>query len=336
MISLVTGGTGFLGRHVVGRLASGGATVRCLVRATSNIDGLRNFVGPQSWSRIETTVGDLTDARGLKSALEGVDVVYHLAAGMTGAASTLVLNSVIPTRVLAEAAAQADVRRFVLVSSLGVYGAGELRPWDTLDESCPIDKHPHRRDTYSYTKILQESACRDVADRTGLPLVIVRPGVIIGPGRGALSTRIGLTFAGRTIRIGGSRLLPYTYVENCAAAICSAGTAPGVTGETFNIIDDELPSVSAVLNAYRRCGKRLPTMWFPQAAIGPVSSLYEWYHRYSNGQVPGVLTRYRTDAFWKPLRFSNRNATTKLNWKPHVPMAEALERAITGPASGSA
>lgn len=335
MIAFITGGTGFLGRRVVRCLAADGHHVRCLVRATSNVDDLHDFLGDALWSKVEIIHGDLSDRSSFEHALRGIDVVYHLAAGMTGPAATLVLNSVIPTRALAEASADAKVPRFVLVSSLGIYGAGHLEAGATLDETCPVDPQPQKRDAYSYAKVLQERACREIAQAKGLPLVVVRPGVVFGPGRGALSTRVGLTLAGWTCRIGGARLVPYTFVDNCASAIYRAGIAPDIIGETFNILDDDLPSVSGVLAAYKRHGRRLRSVWLPQAAIGPLSSLYEWYHRYSQGQLPGIITRYRTDTFWKPLRFSNAKAKARLAWQPHVPMAEALEKAISAPLTGA-
>lgn len=335
MIAFATGGTGFLGRRVVRCLASNGTRVRCLVRATSNVDELKDFLGPALWQHVEIVTGELSDRDTYQSALSGVDVVYHLAAGMTGGAAVLVLNTVIPTRALTEAAAIAKVPRFVLVSSLGVYGAGHLRQGSTLDETCPVDQLPHKRDAYSYAKILQEKVCREIATANALPLVVIRPGVVFGPGRGALSTRVGLSLAGWTLRIVSSRQLPYTFVDNCAAAICLAGTAPGVAGETFNILDDDLPSVRGVVAAYRRYGRRLRAIWLPQSAIGPLSSLYGWYHNYSQGQLPGIITRYRTETFWKPLIFSNSKAKARLAWTPKVPMEEALQSAIRAPLAGS-
>lgn len=331
MIAFVTGGTGFLGRRVVRCLAEEGAHVRCLVRATSNVEGLRNFVGAKRWPQIEIVRGELDAPASYRASLEGVDAVIHLAAGMTGGAAALVLTTVIPTRALVHACADAKVPRFVLISSLGVYGAGHLKAWDTLDESCPVDPNPHLRDPYTYSKILQETVCRDLARESGLPLVVIRPGVIFGPGRDVVSTRVGLTFAGRTFRIGSSRLLPYTFVDNCAAAIAKASRVANAVGETFNILDDDLPTVGSLVSAHRRHGKKLRTVWIPQSAIGTLSSVYEWYHRYSKGQLPGVITRYRTDTFWKPLRFSNASARERMDWKPQVPMAEALEQTILAP-----
>lgn len=329
MIALVTGGTGFLGRQVVSRLAAEGVDVRCLLRGTSQVDDLKRVVGKDHWHRVEIVRAELGDPSSYRSHLAGVDVVYHLAAGMTGGASVLFLNTVVPTRTFVTACADAKVPRFVLVSSLGVYGAGALQPWSTLDEACPVDSTPHLRDAYSFSKIVQENVCREIAVKAGLPLVIIRPGVVFGPGKGALSTRVGLTIGGLTLRIGSARQLPYTYVDNCAAAICLAGQSAKAVGETINILDDDLPSVRSVLAAYRKHGKKLRSIWLPQRAIGPLSSLYGWYHRYSRGQVPEVITRYRTDTFWRPLRFTNAKAKHLLAWTPHVSMACALERSIS-------
>ena len=63
------------------------------------------------------------------------------------------LTNVVATRALLAASARAGVGRFVLVSSLGVYGTAGLRPGDVLDESCPLDAEPHRRDPYSFSKV---------------------------------------------------------------------------------------------------------------------------------------------------------------------------------------
>lgn len=336
MIAFVTGGVGFVGRRLVRALAESGITVRCLARTTSQPRDLQEFVGPALWPRLEIVRGELNDPASYRAALAGVDVVYHLAAGLTGSTAQMFLNTVVPTRVFARACIEAKVPRFVLVSSLGIYGAGHLAAGSVLDETCPVDAQPHRRDAYTFSKAMQEQLCWELYRKHGLPLVVVRPGVIFGPGRGALSTRFGLTFGGYTVRIGGARRLPYTYVDNCATAICQAGLVPGVIGEVFNVLDDDLPSVTGVLRAYRSAGRKLRSVWLPQSAIGPLSSLYDAYHHYSRGQVPGVLTRYRTNTFWKPLRFSNAKAKSRLGWKPHVPMSEALAAAIAAPSSGPA
>ena len=326
MPAVVTGATGYLGRRIVRALCEDGAQVRCVVRPSGDVAPLRDFVG-DLWRRVEIVRLDLSDGAACRAVLFPGDGVYHVAAGMTGSTSTLFLNSVVPTRLLLDAARDAQVARFVLVSSLAVYASGQLQRGALLDERTPVDPQPHLRDPYTFSKVIQEQAGWE-AERKGLPLVVVRPGVIFGPGRGVLSGRVGLTVGGRMIRMGGRQMLPYTYVENCAAAIVQAGLAPNVTGEAFNIVDDNLPTASTLFRKLRKLRQAPRSVRVPHALIQPLSGLCEWYHRRSRGQLPGVITRYRSAAMWTPLRYSNEKAKSRLHWTPRVSFEEAVMRSI--------
>ncbi|MBX3441529.1 MAG: SDR family NAD(P)-dependent oxidoreductase [Planctomyces sp.] len=328
MMMLVTGGAGFLGRRVVRELVREGCRVRCFLRPSTRIDDLRECVGTRDWHAVETFRGDLQDPDDCRRAVAGADIVFHVAAGLSGGAAVLFANTVMPTRQLVAACETEGVKRFVHVSSLGVYGAGSLRRHALLDESCPVDPHPHLRDPYTYSKIVQEQVCREAFERGRLPLVVIRPGVIYGPGRGLLSNRIGLTLGGTLVRFGSRRPLPYVYVDHCATAIRQAGLTPGIEGETFNVLDDHLPTAREVLAACRRAGRPVRSLWLPESAIGPLSSLYERYSRWSEGQLPAVLTRYRSDAMWKPLKFSNARARERLRWAPHLSFEETAQLSL--------
>ena len=327
---LLTGATGFLGQRVARLLRERGADVRCAVRPSSNLNDLQNAVGNSLWNGIETVCGDLNDSEFCRRATDGCEQIYHVAAGVTGSPAVMFLNTVVPTRRLIDAALQTGCERFILVSSLGVYGTRHLRRGADLTEACPLDPQPHLRDGYTYSKVVQEEVAWEAHRDRGLPLVVVRPGVIIGPGRGALSARIGLKLGPLQTRFGSFRRMPYVYVDNCAAAVVQAGQVPHIEGESFNALDDNLPTGRQVLKTYSKLGKRVHSLWIPQLAVGPLISLYEWYHHYSQGQLPGTLTRYRSDSFWKALRFTNDKAKSRLQWKPQVPMDEALRRSILG------
>ena len=253
----VTGGTGFLGRRVVKALCEDGLRVRCLVRPSSDLTALRDFVGPDLWSGVEVVAGEISDVDTCRRLIDDCDTVAHVAAALGGSTAVLFLNTVIPTRHLLAAASQAGVRRFVQVSSFGVYGAAALPTGALLDESTPLDAHPERRDPYSYSKIVQEQIAWESHTTTNLPLVIIRPGVIFGPGRGVLSGRVGLTVGPLLVRMGGSQTLPYTYVDNCASAIRQAVIAEGVDGEAFNILDDGLPTGSQLVRRMRQAASAI-------------------------------------------------------------------------------
>jgi len=325
---LVTGATGFLGNRLLPQLLQEDVRIRCLVRSTSQTSRFHEGIPEELRSRVELINGDLSNCHDVDHALEGVEVVYHLAAALSGSCSTMFLNTVIPSRTLMEAAAISPVKRFVLISSLGVYGTKTTRRWGTLDETTPVDPHPEQRDIYSFSKIRQESVAWEVRDQLGLPLVVVRPGVIYGPGRSLVTSRVGLSLGPLLIRMGGGQPLPYTYVDNCAAAIVRAGLTPNIEGEIFNVVDDNLPTGRNIVRLLRKNGIPLRSIWIPRGLIGPLSSLYAWYSRWSEGQLPAVLSRYKSDAIWKPLRYSNLKARQKLHWSPIISTEEGLKRTI--------
>ncbi len=328
-IAFVTGGAGFLGRRLIHSLVNRGVSVRCLVRGSIDPAEVFSSLTAEQRRSIQIVRGDVSDRNLLDSELPQVDVVYHLAAALGGTPSTMFLNTVIPTRTLLEASALADVKRFVLISSLGVYGTQGMKRWGRLDESIPVDPLPEERDPYSFSKIRQEEIAWQARERWGLPLVVVRPGVIYGPGRTLLTSRVGLSVGPILVRMGGQQLLPYTYVDNCAEAIAQAGLVSGVEGEIFNVVDDQLPNGKKIVRLLRRHGKQIRSIWIPRPAIGTLSSLYEWYSKWSQGQLPAVLTRHKSDAIWKPVLYSNEKAKQKLNWSPKISTEEGLQRTVS-------
>jgi nucleoside-diphosphate-sugar epimerase len=305
-----------------------GHSVRCLVRPSSDCGALRDFAEPDSGSRLELRVVDLVDVGPCAGALAGCDVLYHLASELRGSTPVLFLNNVVTTRRLVEAASRTRIPRFVLVSSLGVYGTAQLRPGDVLDESCPLESKPQWRDPYTYSKVAQEEVAWEAYRQAAIPLVVIRPGVIYGPGRDCISARVGLRLGKLLIRMGGKQQLPYVFVENCTDGVLRAGTTPGIEGQAFNLVDDGLVSGREMLARYRATVGRVRTLVIPYGAIDKLSDLCEWYHRRSRGQLPAVLTRYKSAAQWKPLQYSNARAKVALGWPATISFAEGLGRTL--------
>lgn len=327
MTVLVTGATGFLGGRLVRQLLAEGMTVRCLARRSADLDSLRADAEAAGLpGRLEVREGNLSRIEEESDLADGCAVVYHVAAELRGGTASMFLTNVVATRGLLASAGRAGVGRFVLVSSLGVYGTGHLRPGDVLDESCPLDPEPHRRDPYTYSKVAQEQVAWDAHHRGVVPLAVVRPAVIYGPGREAITGRVGLRLGNFLIQMGGRHRLPYVYVDNCARGILLAGTVADIEGLAFNLVDDELPTGRQILRRHRRSVGRIRTMPIPGPAIQPLSQLCEWYHERSRGQLPAVLTRYKSGAQWKPLRYSNARAKARLAWTPEIGLPEGLDR----------
>lgn len=328
MITL-TGASGFLGRRVAKRFVDDGIDVRCVVRASSDTGPLKEHVGEAGWRHVDVVRAELLDADSCRDALEGCEILLHVAAGLTGSASTLFLNSVASTKTLLTAAAEAGVKRVVLISSLGVYDGQAVKPGGVLTEDTPLDPNPAARDPYSYSKIVQEREARAICEAHGIELVVLRPGVITGPGRDVVSGRCGLKVGPVLVQLGGRQQLPYTYVENCADAVVQAATAD-VAGETFNILDDDLPSASRLIRTVRKSGRKLRRVWIPGPLVPTLCGIYHWYSRYSNGQLPPVLTSYRAKAMWRRVKYTNAKAKRELGWTPAVASDDAIQQCLEG------
>ena len=243
---LITGANGFIGPHVLKSLLNlGFCNLRCFVRPTSDLTKIDALVAlGNNGARIEVIRGNLLSVSDCIAATKDVAVVIHLAAGR-GEKSfpDAFLNSVVTTRNLLEASlAHQCLRRFVNISSFAVYD-NMARSSSTLDETCPLEEPAHRRgEAYCFAKVKQDRLVIDYGKRFSIPYVIVRPGYVYGPGKKAISGRVGIDTFGVFLHLGGSNTIPFTYVENCADAIALAGVMPGVDGEVFNVVDDELPS----------------------------------------------------------------------------------------------
>jgi len=318
--ALVTGANGFLGRHVVSALLSRGIEVRALVRPAARLE---EFGWP---STVEIFRADLRTSRDLERAFEGVDVLLHLAAVVSGGEEAQFAGTVGGTERLLNAMAASACRRLVLCSSFSVYDYGSVP--HTLNEDSPLHKAPdvYTRDGYTISKWWQERLTRRFADKHGWDLTVLRPGFIWGRDHGYLAV-LGQQLGRHHVVIGPMTRIPMTHVENCADVFALAAANPHARGETFNVVDGPGERIWTYLSDYvrgsRQPGLRAPVPYWLANCV--VRLGFVTVFRQAT-KVPAILTPRRLEAMLKPLRFENRKLRETLGWTPPLDYQQCLVR----------
>jgi len=310
---LLTGASGFLGRHVVHALLQRGHTVRTLVRTPNG-----------RLPNIEYFHADLAGSTDLVPALSNIDVIIHLAVQMSGPDQERIQNTLTATTRLLAAMTRSPTRRLVLASSLSVYDWTAART--TLNEETPLEQFPTTRDGYAIAKIEQERLAKAVAKSHNFILTILRPGYIWGAG---LAFVPGVAAAAGPLQfiMSPSAALPLVYVENCAEAFAQAAESPRAF--TANIIDDEKISAWRYVHAVRPRPISLPVPY----ACGLLAALAaNTLTRPFNAskKLPSILQPRRFRARFRPLIFDNNHARATFSWRPRYAFAEAVARAQNG------
>jgi 2-alkyl-3-oxoalkanoate reductase len=320
MRALVTGANGFLGRHVVAALLAHGIDVRALVRPAARLEGFR-------WpSSVEVFRADLRTSRELTRAFEGVDVVLHLAAVVSGGEDAQFAGTVVGTERLLDAMAGSACRRLVLCSSFSVYDYSSVRR--TLNEDSPLHEASdvYSRDGYTISKWWQERVTRRFVEERDWDLTLLRPGFIWGRDHGYLAA-LGQKFGRHHLVIGPLTRIPMTHVENCADVFALAAADPRARGQTLNVIDGPGKPIWTYLSDYMRAtgqpGARVPVPYW--LAIWVVRLGFATVFRRAT-KVPSILTPRRLEAMLKPLRFENRKLRETLGWTPPLDYQQCLER----------
>ena len=291
---LVTGGTGFVGPHVVHALRTRETSVRALVRDPARATRLA------AWG-VELAVGDVTDPVSLGAACEGVDAVVHLVAIIRGRPADFDRVMAQGTRNVVAAAREAGVRRFVLASALG------------LDERSK-DAVP-----YFAAKWEMEQAVRD----SGLEYVVLRPSFVFGRDGGVLPTFVRLArFAPVTPIVGpGTQRLQPIWIEDLAEYYALALTEASAASRTFELGGPDAVSWNELWERLKRVlGIRRPSVHVPFGAMRLQATLTE--------RLPGApVTRDQLTMLQLGDNVVTDPSAVETFQLPLVPLDEQLRRA---------
>jgi NAD dependent epimerase/dehydratase len=232
----VTGGEGFIGSHLVERLVREGASVKVL--ALYNPFGRYGWLDPTVHTEVEVLPGDVRDPERTFQAVDGTEVVFHLAA-LGGipysyvAPTSYVQINVEGTVNVAEAARRAGVRRMVHTSTSETYGTARTVP---ISESHPLQP----QSPYSASKIGADNMALSFHHAFDLPLAIIRPFNVYGPRqstRAVIPTILTQLHKGaKQIELGATTpTRDFTFVEDTVAGFLAVATCDRALGEVVNV-----------------------------------------------------------------------------------------------------
>ncbi|MCF2556673.1 MAG: NAD-dependent 4,6-dehydratase LegB [Bacteroidales bacterium] len=236
---LVTGADGFIGSHLTEELVKKGEKVKAFCYYNSfGTWGWIDTLPKEIKNEIEVFMGDIRDPNGVRTAMKGMDVVYHLAALIAIPFSYHSPDSYVDTNIkgtlnVLNAARDLEVKRLLVTSTSEVYGTAQYVPID--------EKHPFQgQSPYSATKIGADRLAESFWRSFNLPVTIVRPFNTYGPrqsGRAVIPTIITQLLAGQTeIKLGS--LTPtrdFNYVKDTAAGFMAIADCPEAIGQELNI-----------------------------------------------------------------------------------------------------
>ncbi|QDU22114.1 NAD-dependent epimerase/dehydratase family protein [Urbifossiella limnaea] len=270
-LSLVTGGAGFIGSHLVDALVKAGRPVRVFDDFST---GLRSNLAHHA-GRVEVVEGSLTDPAAVARAVQGAGAVYHLGALASVARSVetpAVSHAACATGTLnlLDAARRAGVRRVVYAASSSAYGGS------TGDGGQREDQAVAAKSPYAAAKLAGELYCQAFAHTYGLETVRLRFFNIFGPrqrsdspysGVIALFTAAMSRGEAPTVHGDGNQSRDFTFVANAVQALMKAAEAPEASGNVYNVGTGRTVSVRELIAALNRLlGKDLePTYGAPRA-----------------------------------------------------------------------
>jgi nucleoside-diphosphate-sugar epimerase len=303
---------------LVRRLACAGARVRVLVRSQAKAAALAELGA-------EPVLGDITDRDAAHRAVDGVTVVYHLAGKLLipgVSAREYHRTHVEGTKVLLDCCRdESSVRRFVHCSTTGVLGVTGDRP---ADENAPF----RPTNVYEATKADAELAVRDKW-REGFPAVIVRPGLVYGPGDQHLLGFFRAVLNHRFRPIGRQPVwLHAIYIDDMTEALVRCGHYIAAVGECFHIAGQEPVTLAQLAAAIAIAGgTRLPNGHIPLPAARAVAAVGDWLPASLRRSAP--LTSTRLDFLTHSRVYSVDKAERLLNFGAETDLSTGMNQTIS-------
>lgn len=328
---VVLGGTGFIGRRVVEGLLARGVPVTAVVRRAYGLPP--SFVEAAREGRLRLLKGSLEDRRALAEAFRGARTVLHLATGGGDTWEKVERSMVRGSAAAAEEALGQGVKRFVYVSSIAALYGGPDCGAKEIEDSLETDPRPEARDVYSRGKAEAERALVALHRERGLPLVIARPGVVLGKGAPFQHPGLGLWVRdNHCVGWGlGEHPLPLVAADDVADALIRIALHEGdeLHGRALNLCGRPALSAREVVEQLRLATGRNIQFHPRPLWLSQVLEIGKWLVKKA-GRRPGVTFPSYRDLKARALvpAFPSRTAREVLGWTPVEDREVLLDRIV--------
>lgn len=321
--AMVIGGTGFIGRHLTRALVKSGRQVRVLSRG-------RHGPFEDIADQVETVAVSLRDKEGLTAAMNGIEVVYNLAKSMDSTWEGCLENDVGVAVRVAEAAMDAGVKRLVYTGTIASYDMSD--PAQTITENTGFGDDMSDRNLYARSKAECEKRLMEMHHTKGLPLVIARPGIVIGEGGPLQHWGIGRWHGAGAVRIWGNgrNILPFVLIDDISDALIAMINTDNAVGKSFNLIGEPMMSARDYFDAiHEALGARIEVKrgaFWTFYLSGSIKYLLKRYVVGFKGLKNQSYSDWKSRGHLSP--FSNAHTKLVLGWKPEADRDALIRKGI--------
>jgi nucleoside-diphosphate-sugar epimerase len=281
---------------------------------------------------LEVVRGDIANEADLRAAIKGIEYVYHLARADAKTWEDNLHRDVEPTRFIAEACLAANIKRLIYTGTIDSYYAGAKA--GVITEHTALDRNITRRNYYARAKAMAEGILMEMHRVKHLPVVVFRPGIVIGKGGNPFHWGVGQWISESVCAVwgDGQNKLPFVLVGDVAAALVRGIAVDAIEGRSYNLIDTPLLTArDYVSELQERTGLAIRVNYRPIWQFY-ATDLIKWIvklavHHPDRIRIPSYSD---WESRTQKASFDSSRARTELAWSPASDQKRMLEEGIGG------